>query len=374
MELRAEVLIIGGGLAGLTSAIHLCKAGKRVILIEKHAYPQHKVCGEYISNEVLPYLQYLDVDPAVLFPSEISRLQVSNISGSSCETRLPVGGFGISRYAFDNFLYEKALAAGCEIIHDRVRNVQFNADAFTVYTPTNTFYAKVVLGAFGKREQLDHALDRAFAKKRSGWLAVKAHYKATHPSDLVALHNFPGGYCGVSKVEHDIVNICYLVNYKSFKKFKNITEHQQAVLYKNPRLKRLLENSQMLFETPLSISQIAFDTKEKIKDHILMIGDTAGLIHPLCGNGMSMAIHAAGICSALVLAYLEERISKSQLEQQYVGEWNSHFNRRIQAGRILSGILLKPGAAEFVMKVLVNFPALFKPMIRMTHGSPLHMQ
>ena len=46
MELRTEIVIIGGGLAGLTSAIHLAKLGKQVVLIEKHAYPQHKVCGE----------------------------------------------------------------------------------------------------------------------------------------------------------------------------------------------------------------------------------------------------------------------------------------------------------------------------------------
>jgi len=375
MELRAEVLIVGGGLAGLSSAIHLCNAGKQVILIEKNTYPQHKVCGEYISNEVLPYLRYLNADPAVLFPNQISRLQVSNLGGSSCETNLPHGGFGISRYKLDEYLYQKAIAAGCTIIHDRVKDVHFRQDEFEVHTSNRTFHAKVVLGAFGKREQLDHALNRPFVKQRSPWLAIKAHYKGPHPSDLVALHNFQGGYCGVSKVENDIINICYLVNYESFKKFRNIREHQQQVLYQNPQLERLMEHSSMMYETPLSISQIAFDSKEKVKDHVLMIGDTAGLIHPLCGNGMSMAIHAAGVCSALVLEYLEGRItSRSALEKQYVQQWNARFRTRIQAGKLLSGILLKPAAAEIVMKVLVNFPALFKPMIRMTHGSPLQMR
>ena len=52
-----DVLIIGGGLAGLCNAIHLSKFGTKVLLIEKNEYPKHKVCGEYISNEVLPYLQ-----------------------------------------------------------------------------------------------------------------------------------------------------------------------------------------------------------------------------------------------------------------------------------------------------------------------------
>ncbi|MEC8402689.1 MAG: FAD-dependent oxidoreductase, partial [Bacteroidota bacterium] len=51
-----DVIIVGGGLAGLTNAIHLSKVNQNVLLIEKNSYPKHKVCGEYISNEVIPYL------------------------------------------------------------------------------------------------------------------------------------------------------------------------------------------------------------------------------------------------------------------------------------------------------------------------------
>ena len=58
-----QVIIIGGGLAGLVNAIHLGKKGINVLLIEKNEYPKHKVCGEYISKEVLPYLSYLGIDP-----------------------------------------------------------------------------------------------------------------------------------------------------------------------------------------------------------------------------------------------------------------------------------------------------------------------
>ena len=54
MKTNPDVVIIGGGLAGLTGAIHLSKKGLQVTLIEKSDYPRHKVCGEYISNEILP--------------------------------------------------------------------------------------------------------------------------------------------------------------------------------------------------------------------------------------------------------------------------------------------------------------------------------
>jgi flavin-dependent dehydrogenase len=69
MKTNASVIIVGGGLAGLCSAIHLSKTGTEVILIEKNNYPKHKVCGEYISNEVLPYLEWLGLNIELLQPT-----------------------------------------------------------------------------------------------------------------------------------------------------------------------------------------------------------------------------------------------------------------------------------------------------------------
>ena len=72
-----DVVIIGGGLAGLCNAIHLSKFDKKVLLIEKNSYPKHKVCGEYISNEALPYLEYLDVNPFNFGAVKIDEFQLS---------------------------------------------------------------------------------------------------------------------------------------------------------------------------------------------------------------------------------------------------------------------------------------------------------
>ena len=57
------------------------------------------------------------------------------------------------------------------------------------------------------------------------------------PEDLVALHNFKGGYCGVSKVENNAINLCYITNFLSFKKYKNIDDFQQKVVFQNHFLK-----------------------------------------------------------------------------------------------------------------------------------------
>jgi flavin-dependent dehydrogenase len=368
-----QIAIIGGGLAGLTAAIHLCKAGKSVILFEKNTYPKHKVCGEFISNEVLPYLEELGLNIESLQPTLIHKTSISIISGKSISANLPLGGFGISRYQLDHYLYEKAIESGCKIIHQQVNEIDFSDDLFTIQTENNeSFLANVVFGAFGKRSNLDIKLHRNFIQRKSPWLGVKAHYKGDFPNDLVELHNFEGGYCGVSKVENDIINICYLAKYESFKKEKDISNFQINVLNKNPKLKAIFDNSELLFEKPLTISQISFETKKQVENHILMLGDTAGLIHPLCGNGMAMAIHSAKIASECTLDFLNGKINRSELEINYTNQWNFNFKSRLQMGKILSKLLLNPFLSKLIMKWLIIFPKLVPYIIQKTHGKPIN--
>lgn len=370
----ADVIIIGGGLAGLASAIHLSKMGLQVAVIEKYGYPRHKVCGEYISNEIMPYLEWLNVDISTLNASQINRFQFSSGSGSSVNAQLPLGGFGISRYALDQFLYNKALANGCICIEATVTYVHCQDNVFTVKTKDETYTGKVVLGAYGKRSNIDSYLSRSFIQQKSPWLAVKAHYSGTFPNDLVALHNFNGGYCGVSKVENDTINICYLADYTTFKKYKNIEDYQQQVLYKNRHLKAIFEESTLLFDKHLTISQICFDKKAPVEKDILMVGDSAGLIHPLCGNGMAMALHSSKLASDLIVDYHKGKItSKKDLNAAYTQQWNSHFSKRLFMGRMLGKALRNKTLTSQMLKVAVRFPSVLPQIIKRTHGKPVNI-
>jgi flavin-dependent dehydrogenase len=372
MRTNSDVVIIGGGLAGMASALHLSQSGLTVTLIEKSAYPRHKVCGEYVSNEILPYLHWLGADISKLNPVTISKFEFSTHKGKTASATLPLGGFGISRYQLDNFLYQKAVEKGCIIIKDMVTDISFDNDLFTIHTANEVLSAKIVLGAFGKRSNIDQVLSRDFFVKKSPWLAVKAHYYGEFPNDLVALHNFKGGYCGVSKVENDIINICYLADYATFKKYKNIEDYQRNVLHQNQHLKNVLENSTPLFDKPLTISQISFDKKQPVENHILMIGDTAGLIHPLCGNGMAMAIHSAKIASELVLDYYSGKItSREELEKNYTQQWKKHFGKRLFMGRILAKILRNKAITNMLVAITVGMPSLLPAIIKQTHGKPI---
>src|SRR3982751_1845759 len=106
---RYHAAIAGGGLAGLACSIILAKAGHQVVLFEKEAYPFHKVCGEYVSMESWPFLQQLGLQLKSLNLPRINNLELSAPNGSTFRTRLPLGGFGISRYLLDSLLRNLAI-------------------------------------------------------------------------------------------------------------------------------------------------------------------------------------------------------------------------------------------------------------------------
>lgn len=374
-NLTYDVAIIGGGLAGLTSALHLSKCNKRVLLIEKNEYPKHKVCGEYISNEVLPYLNSLGIDPVKEGAKEIDQLELSTVKSKTIRGELPLGGFGMSRYFLDELLAKKALENNVVIHQDTVEKISFEDHHFLIYTKKNQMYTgRVVIGAFGKRSNLDVQMNRKFIQRKSPYLAVKTHVKGVFPDNLVALHNFKGGYCGVSKVETNAINVCYIVNFSSFKKYKNIEDFQKQVVLKNDHLRKIATQASPIFEKPLTISQISFKTKKPVEDHILMCGDTAGMIHPLCGNGMGMAIRSAQIASLEILKFLNGKISRHQLENNYLRNWNKEFKIRLRAGHLIAWLFRNQRISEMLLTVLKWIPSLLPKIIRLTHGKPLKAQ
>jgi len=369
-----DVIIVGGGLAGLTSSLHLRRLGHSILVIEKKEYPHHKVCGEYVSNEVLPYLKQLGVSFQNLGTPAINKLQLSTISGNEVSSGLPLGGIGISRYAFDHLLFERAKELDVDFIFEGATNIRFEEGNFEVTTDSKSIYrSKIVIGAYGKRNNLDKKLKREFIQQKSSWLAVKAHYRFDDfPENLVALHNFKGGYGGLSKTESGAVNFCYLANYESFQKEKNIENFDQNVVAQNPFLNTFLQKAQPIFKEPMTIAQISFDSKKGVENHVIMCGDTAGLIHPLCGNGMAMAIHSAKIASEQIDKFLSENdYGRQRLEVGYQNQWNKMFRKRLWVGRKLQSILMNETLSNMALNTAVRSPRLLRSIIERTHGKPV---
>jgi menaquinone-9 beta-reductase len=366
-----NVLIVGGGLAGLITANYLADLGISVAVIEKKSYPFHRVCGEYISNETIPFLRKLNLFPEEFSPPSIEKFQLTSVNGKSAQIDLDLGGFGISRYSFDNFLYQKAKLKGVEFFLDTdVEQIVFNENQFVVKSSNREWNAFVVIGAFGKRSKLDVTMNRDFIKARSPYLAVKYHVRTDHPRDLISLHNFKDGYCGISQIEEQKYTVCYLSHRNNLKERGSIELMEKEVLFKNPFLKSLFQNSEFLYSRPEVINEISFATKNPVENHVLMAGDSAGMITPLCGNGMALAIHAGKVVSELTMQFLNMKITRDELEKRYIHQWNQLFATRLWIGRKVQFLF----GAEWTSNLAVNLIACSKPIayviIRKTHGQP----
>lgn len=369
-----DVAIVGGGLAGLSLSIQCSRAGYTTILFEKEVYPFHKVCGEYISFESWNFMNDLGLDLAALDLPVIKKLIVSSPGGQTISADLDLGGFGISRYFLDNELKNLAEINGVIICDGtKVDDVVFNKDDFKVTFNQQTITAKVVAGSFGKRSNLDVKWKRKFALKKHGklnnYLGIKYHIKTNFPHDTIALHNFKDGYCGISKIENERYCLCYLTKAENLKESNNsIPEMEEMILSKNPFLKKIFNESEFLFDKPVTISQISFDKKQPVENHVLMLGDAAGMIAPLCGNGMSMAMHSSKIAYGKIDCFLQKKISRQTMEGDYSRQWNNLFSNRLKRGRLIQRLFGQEYLTNRFISLIRHFPFIIKKMIRSTHG------
>jgi flavin-dependent dehydrogenase len=185
------------------------------------------------------------------------------------------------------------------------------------------------------------------------------------------LHNFKNGYCGISKVDGNRYCLCYLSDAQNLKDHQyDIKIMEAEVLQKNPYLKKYFNEATFLYDAPLTISQISFAKKSVVHEHVLMLGDAAGNIAPLCGNGMSMAMHASKLAFGMTQNFLQHKISRSQLEQNYAKLWDNHFAQRIKVGAFLQHAFGKESLTNLTINMLSKLPKITSRLIEMTHGKP----
>ncbi len=370
---EADCAIVGGGLAGLSLSILLAGQGWKVLLFEKNTYPFHKVCGEYISLESKPFLERIGVAlPPERFP-HINRLQVTAVSGVEVDRPLDMGGVGISRYYLDHQLSLIAIQAGVTIVHERVDDVVFHEKNFTIKTGNARYNATICAGSFGKRSNLDVKFKRDFvrlpARGLNNYLGIKYHIRYDHPKDLIALHNFKNGYCGIAAIEDDQYCLCYLTAASNLARCANhIHGMEQGVLYQNPHLKQIFKNAEFVYKEPLVISQVSFANKTQTEGMIPLCGDAAGLITPLCGNGMSMAMRASTIIAPLIDAYLDKEITLHQLNERYTAAWNTEFKKRLMLGRTMQHLFGNNYVTSAFLHLCKLFPGMADFCIQNTHG------
>ncbi len=363
-----DCIIIGGGLAGLSLSVLLAQKKYSVLLVEKKSYPYHKVCGEYISNESYDFLLRLGIPLDSLDLPQINEVQITGVNNNTVSEQMELGGFGISRYTLDKLLFDKARESGAVVLENTSCSRYEKKDTgYEVATSAGNFQSKILVAGFGRYAFGNFHRAR---QKSENWIGVKYHLRYDAPGNKIALHTFKHGYCGISKVDGNRYCLCYLVRASLLNTYQNKVEAlEENELYRNGFLKEIFTKAEFIFEKPLTISNITFDKKEPVFEDIFYIGDSAGSIAPLTGNGMSNAMRSAWMLNSELDNYFSGRISFGQLKGNYARKWNRAFKTRITQGKLIQHFFCHPALTTFFISLMSKSRWLRKIIIRQTHGN-----
>jgi menaquinone-9 beta-reductase len=374
-----DAAVIGGGLAGCSAAIHLARQGARVALFEAKTYPHHKVCGEFLSPECLSLLDELGSIPAIqeAVPRSIRTVHISAPDGTSWKTDLPGVALGLSRYHLDHILAQTAQACDVTLFEGTtVHHIEGDlGQGFRVEARAGSgrleLATQSVIGAHGKRGSLDRSLKRAFLQQPQPFIALKVHLDAPPMPGRIELHGFPGGYCGLSEVEGGRINLCLLAREDVFQRAgATIPAFMAWMRTQNPRLEERLWAAQPVTDW-YSIAQVPFVNKTALEADVLMAGDSAGLIAPLAGDGMSMALQGGKLAALYVGEFLDGRMTAIQLRKQYPAVWRREFGGRLRLGRWLQKLMLRPRLLAWGLGAMNRLPGLGTYLIQHTRDLSL---
>ncbi len=372
MRKPADVVIVGAGPAGASAAIHLSQRGYSVVLLEKARIPHDKLCGEFLSTEVGEMCRRLGVYERLMTAGarRIRRLHATTASGRSFDASLQGTALGVSRRTLDHLLFKRAVEVGADA-HDglAVRSVQGSlTDGFTVQTDDGSLSSRVVLGAYGRRSPLDRRLNRPIGGDRSPYVAFKAHFNGIELADVIELHAFPGGYCGLMAEDHGEVNVCWITHRRMLKEVGGTPEGMiERMAQVNSSLAVRFSKLTQTGDYQAS-SQLIFRPKTPFADDVCMIGDAAGMIAPICGDGMAMAMRSSELATDLIQKLLSGRIEPAALRSAYAAAWRKQFLGRMLLGRLIHAGYVHPIASELGIRAAQAMPRVARMMISSTRG------
>lgn len=376
---HCDVAVVGGGPAGCSAAISLARRGLRVVLFEARHYPHDKMCGEFLSPECGGLLEELGVSSrlASLGPVNIQSASLTAPDGTVWETKLPGTALGISRKLMDQALAEEVQRAGGILRESTtVTNIMGSLGrGFQVEmrgrNQRETITARAVIAAHGKRDTLDRMLGRRFFEQRQPFVALKAHFHGPPIPGRIELHAFPGGYCGMSEIEDGKKVVCLLAHETAFERARGpqgVDGFIHWMMGQNVFLQTWMQWAERIHERWITIAQVPFVSKPVVEGDIFMAGDSAGLIVPLAGNGISMALESGQLAAQVLEQYLEGEISAEDARNVYSRQWEQRFRQRLRLGRVLQPIMLHPRSAGLILRLLNAFPALGSYLTRSTRG------
>ena len=251
--------ILGGGPAGASAALAALAEGAAVDVIERSAFPRHKVCGEFFSPEIEGALAEVGLWAAFqrAEPARIRKMVLHFGQHTKTDT-LPRLAWGLSRYVFDQMLLGEAIERGAKVVRESPHPPQ------------------VIAGG-------RHADALPRGRRLFGF---KAHF-AGPSTDAVELHFFPGGYVGLTPIEGGRTNVCGLAQEDVLSPlgfdYHLLLARERGL---KDRTASLRKASDWYSTGPLQFAQ-RFSTGQ---DGGLRAGDALSFVDPFTGSGLLAAV------------------------------------------------------------------------------------
>lgn len=375
-----DVAIIGAGIAGSGLAKALADRGRKVLLIDRKAFPRHKVCGEFLSPESIGILSDLGFAPAIrtLGPAEIRATRIHAFGSAPLRIPLPGVAWGLSRHALDEALHREARLAGAEIATGTtVVSMRREADGYALNIVrggrTHVVRARAVVGAWGGGGRVPDMTGEERKNKHPGspYLGVKMHFAGVEVADEVELYFFEGGYLGLSPAGNGIANAAAMLDRRAIRNAPTAVHEWLALARsRSPALDRRLTGARPVPGTQAAVAPVRLYAKPVPWDGIPLIGDACATIPPLCGDGMSMALRAAQLCATSAERYLCGALSLSEWEEDFARAIHGAFSGPLRWGNLLQRAAGRPLPARIALTAARCMPALGRRLVRATRLGP----
>lgn len=341
-----QVMIAGGGLAGLSLGIALRRRGIPVTITEAGTYPRHRVCGEFITGITEPALARLGIEEALAAALPLRTLAWYSGSERVLEKTLPRKAWGISRWTLDRLLAEDFESLGGDL-------------------RTGSRVAPDSAGADGKVWAAGRA--PASVGKGTRWIGLKVHLGGLELDRDLELHMGTRGYAGLSRIEDGKLNLCGL-----FQQDRRVSGKGVDLLGKYLAANGLdllagnLVRGEVINDSFSAVAGLEYGLLKPPRKGFVM-GDAWTLIPPFTGNGMSMAFESALIAEAPLRKWAEGRCGWEMSVRTYRRQLNINLRGRVLRARLLQGLLLLPLSGKILASLARQGSLPFRTLYSLTH-------
>jgi menaquinone-9 beta-reductase len=364
----SEVLIIGGGVAGLIAAIKLARLGHQVTLAERKTYPRDKVCGACLNANALATFDSLQLTP-ILDRLQAPHLQQVQIRCGRRQLALALpAGRAITRYQLDLALAQEAQACGVHLFQNTAASIEetsmcggFRLAKLQRDGECRTIKAKMILVAAGLNgvKECSQIWPAKVARHSKVGLGLTCQAPGGNVQNgTIYLCVRPEGYLGVVRGENGILNLAAAVEPALLKSGLDFGQWAKTTLEQYQLSIELPSGSDTWRGTP----QLTRRVEQPYGHRWLAIGDAAGYVEPFTGEGMAWALASAELAATHIHSNFEHwsEIHGPQWQNLYRG-----LVRRRQFGcRALAWLLKSPTRSQLAIELATWFPQVAAWMVR----------